>query len=141
MVVGGSACTSARSVPPADGGAGGKDAAPVTPDAAGPDTPVDSRYDAGRDASPEVIVPECPAGQHTCPGGCVLDNDPRTCGASCTPCDAPANGVATCDGKSCGGMCLNGQQLCHGMCIDANAPCAGGCPSGEHVCGNLCPSV
>ena len=131
MGVVGGACTSARSGLLLDGGKGGasgKDASTVTPDASR-----DRASDAPADASPEVALPECPPGQHTCPGGCVSDSDPQTCGASCTPCDAPTNGVATCDGKSCGGMCSNGQQLCHGACIDANAPCAGGCPTGEHV--------
>jgi len=131
MSVLGSACTSARSgLVVVDGGAGG---------ARGKDASPDRAYDTAGDASPEVAVPECPPGKHTCPGGCVSDNDAQTCGASCTPCEAPTDGVATCDGKSCGGMCSNGKQLCHGACIDANAPCAGGCPTGQHVCGNLCP--
>ena len=54
----------------------------------------------------------------------------QTCGVSCTPCEAPTDGTATCDGKSCGGSCLAGKQLCHGACIDATAPCAGGCAPG-----------
>ena len=60
---------------PRDGGAGDADDAGVT------------------------VKPECPPKMHTCPGGCVSDDDPRTCGASCTPCDPPPGGTATCDGK------------------------------------------
>src|SRR5581483_11657196 len=69
------------------------------------------------------------------------DMSPQTCGVSCTPCDDPTDGTATCDGKSCGGSCMSGKQLCHGACIDATAACAGGCGTGLHPCGNLCPSV
>ncbi len=142
VVVLGGACNSARQSLPTnpDGGDWGEDAPTVFLDASGADLGPDGS-DARRDAAAEVAAPECPTGKHTCPGGCVSDMDPQTCGASCTPCEAPTDGTATCDGKSCGGSCLPGKQLCHGACIDATAPCAGGCPTGQHVCGNLCPSV
>ncbi len=126
----GDACTSARNTLPVDaatGGAGGKDASTVTSDGS-----VDLAVDSGRDGG-DVSIPACPTGQHTCPGGCVSDNDIQTCGASCTPCDAPTNGVATCDGKSCGGTCLNGQQLCHGRVRRCQRALRGRCPAGQHV--------
>src|SRR5262245_57160455 len=109
-------------------------------DGQGADGPA-SGAGGSRDAGGEATASECPPGKHTCPGGCVSDTDPRTCGASCTPCNAPADGTATCDGVSCGGMCGAGKKLCQGACIDAAAPCAAGCPSGQHACGNLCPPV
>jgi hypothetical protein len=100
-----------------------------------------SRDAGAQDASQEAAVPECPTGQHTCPGGCVSDSDIRTCGPSCTPCQAPIDGTATCDGKACGGACPTGKQLCLGMCIDARVACVGTCPDGQHACGGLCVSV
>src|SRR5262252_2235972 len=114
--------TDHAAVPP-DTSAGG-----VAPDAIAPDA------DAG-------AVPDCPDGEHMCPGGCVPDNDIRTCGTSCTPCQVPADGNATCDGKSCAGSCPSGKQLCLGMCIDQRAACVGTCPAMQHECGGLCVSV
>ncbi|HET6147937.1 MAG TPA: hypothetical protein VFH68_10430 [Polyangia bacterium] len=109
------------------------------------DVPVQN--DAGADGSnggdthPDT-PPACPADMHSCPGGCVRNNDPHTCGASCTPCLVPTNGTATCDGTSCGGSCdLPTQQLCLGACIDKTASCAGDCPPATHLCNGLCPSL
>ena len=107
------------------GGAGG-----MSVDAGLPDASVDS-------AAPTV----CSPGTHMCPGGCVPNDDARTCGTSCTPCQAPVDGTATCDGMSCGGVCPTGKKLCLGACIDSAASCGGACPEQQHACNGLCPAV
>ncbi|MHB8879584.1 MAG: RCC1 domain-containing protein, partial [Myxococcaceae bacterium] len=84
------------------------------------------------------------------------------CGASCTACAAPANGVATCDGTSCGFTCNTGYHACSGACVsnssvsscgasctpcpvpaNGTATCDGTscgitCPSGFAACGSRC---
>src|SRR6185437_14304637 len=44
----------------------------------------------------------CVAGYHVCGGICDSDDDPATCGTSCTPCPAPAGATATCTAGVCG---------------------------------------
>jgi hypothetical protein len=48
----------------------------------------------------------------------VSDLEPATCGASCAPCPAPANAVATCDGTACGMACYPGFANCNGDAAD-----------------------
>lgn len=90
--------------------------------------------DAGNDP------PTCPAGTHLCAAECVDDTDVRTCGASCSACEPPIDGFATCDGTQCGAECGAGKKLCHSACIDAAAPCEGECPEGTHDCAGFCAS-
>jgi hypothetical protein len=134
------------------------DAASSRPDTA-LDTPVDAAVDVGEpadadagasDAVPEAGMPEvapevptCPANQHLCPVGCVMNDSPQTCGTSCSPCLDPANGgTATCDGTKCDGTCPTGKKLCLGACVDTAAPCGDTCTAaGTHLCDKSCPSV
>lgn len=79
----------------------------------------------------------CPSGQHPCGGTCVSDLSVATCGAQCTPCPTPANGVATCDGESCGVTCSYGFHLCGGACVSNSSLATCGtrctpCPEPEH---------
>ena len=129
--------TGGLGLPPGTGGAGASTGSGGASDG-GRDVPAAGGADGGAPDHPTVT---CYAGQHLCPGGCVSDDDVQTCGASCTPCQAPVNGSATCDGVSCGGSCPSNMQLCLGACIDAAAACSGKCPATEHACGGLCPAL
>jgi hypothetical protein len=104
----------------------------------------------------------CPANQHPCGSTCVSDHDVATCGSLCTPCPTPANGMASCDGTSCGVTCSSGFHLCGGGCVSNGsvascgsrctpcpepdsgyATCSGNacgvaCDSGFHACGAEC---
>ncbi|HTU58595.1 MAG TPA: hypothetical protein VMF89_09175, partial [Polyangiales bacterium] len=76
---------------------------------------------AGAPGMPEGGAPsemQCPEGQHLCATGCVRNDDARTCGTSCTPCEAPSDGSATCDGTRCGAKCEADHKLCAGRCIE-----------------------
>lgn len=105
-------------------------------------TPVsgDAGMDAGMDADAGAVDGACGAGMHSCDGRCVSDRSPLSCGTSCTPCEAPAGGTATCDGIRCGGECSGSDVLCAGACIPADAPCDNTCPAGTHDCAGLCTS-
>jgi hypothetical protein len=108
------------------------------------------------------VANPCPTGQHPCGGACVSNGSVATCGSACAPCPTPANGVATCDGTSCGVACATGYHLCGGVCVSSSAvatcgtrctPCPepdGGratcnagscgvaCDPGTHACGAEC---
>ena len=81
----------------------------------------------------------CGNGEHLCGAACVSSASAQTCGASCAPCSVPANATATCNGTSCGYVCLQGFADC-----DGNA--ANGCESDLSrasncgACGNVCPA-
>lgn len=69
---------------------------------------------------------ECRIGFHVCGDGCAANNDVNSCGtSSCTPCPAPKNGKATCDGR-CGVECDQNFHKCNGMtgdiCVDSTSP-------------------
>ncbi|MFH1833674.1 MAG: hypothetical protein ABH877_01505, partial [bacterium] len=51
---------------------------------------------------------ECMPGYHLCPGGCVADDHPDSCGSSCIPCPTPANGSAACAAGTCDVVCNPG---------------------------------
>jgi hypothetical protein len=96
----------------------------------------------------------CPDGSHDCSGVCLSNSSLNGCGASCTPCPAPAsNGTATCDGAKCGIACNTGYKLCGDRCIALSSCCtmadcpsgaacsqtgACACPAGQKVCGASC---
>ena len=123
-------------------GSGGTPGTGGASDAGAMDVAASGGAQGGADAAAmDHPMPSCAAGQHLCPGGCVANDDVQTCGASCTPCQAPANGTATCDGTSCGGACPANMQLCLGACIDAAAACTGKCSPTQHACGGLCPAL
>jgi hypothetical protein len=71
----------------------------------------------------------CPGGQHICQAKCVDDTSLVSCGALCAPCPVPANGTATCDGKTCGIQCNTGFHLCGQKCLS---------DSSLSSCGSLC---
>lgn len=87
--------------------------------------------DGGADVGPQT---GCPAAQHDCNGECASDNSVATCGASCTACPVPANGIATCDGIACGIQCDDSFHDCSGTCVsnfalDSCGTSCGPCPS------------
>jgi hypothetical protein len=104
----------------------------------------------------------CSNGEHPCSGNCVSSSDVAHCGASCSPCAAPANGAASCDGTSCSVTCASGYHACGGACVSnhdvahcgasctacpapagSTATCDGNscglsCGVGYHTCGATC---
>jgi hypothetical protein len=56
----------------------------------------------------------CSTGNHLCSGLCVSNTSVNSCGTSCTACPVPSNGVATCNGTSCGVVCDVGFHSCGG---------------------------
>jgi hypothetical protein len=58
----------------------------------------------------------CDAGYHPCGSACSSNVSIASCGASCTRCEPPANATATCDGTSCGFVCVTGTVLVGGAC-------------------------
>ncbi|MEO6951149.1 MAG: FG-GAP-like repeat-containing protein [Polyangia bacterium] len=72
---------------------------------------VDGGFDGpiGQDMNPDLSgVPACDTGNHYCGGtvaACVSDVSVTSCGTSCTPCDTPTHGTATCTSGSCGVDC------------------------------------
>jgi hypothetical protein len=114
------------------------------PDSSRPDTgTLDSSLpDTGvhDSAGPDVVGPpdvlSCAVGFHVCSGECVDDTAPATCGTSCTPCPAPANGVASCDGTSCAVTCDPGFVTCStGCCSCGNVQTD---PNNCGYCGHSC---
>lgn len=116
---------------------------------------------------PLACAIHCNLGFHACGSSCVVDGSTSTssCGNTCAPCTAPANGTVTCNGHSCVQACNSGYHLCNGACIPNNSvngcgtasctPCrvpANGsptcigntcgfeCSSNYHKCGNNCAS-
>jgi hypothetical protein len=85
----------------------------------------------------QCIYP-CPDGTHLCDGQCANDKEQATCGLSCSACEIPSGGSATCDGKACGSICPGGTTLCAGKCLAAGEACAGICPPDKHLCGQMC---
>ena len=83
---------------------------------------------------------DCPSGTHQCGDTCVLSSDPKTCGTSCSACEPPNGGEATCDGTKCGVSCPTGQKPCAGTCIPMQSACTTQCPAMTHDCGGACAS-
>jgi hypothetical protein len=92
--------------------------------------------DSGQEDSAPSADGGCDAGFHVCSGQCVDDTAPATCGTSCTPCQAPANGVASCSGAACSYTCEPGYTSCATGCC--------GCgdvqtdPNNCGTCGHSC---
>jgi hypothetical protein len=104
----------------------------------------------------------CPAGKHACGNECASDTEVNSCGTRCTPCAAPANGMAVCTGGQCGITCNSGHHpcgtacarntdpaTCGAMCTACPAPtggqatcdgmtCGKSCPAGKWLCANAC---
>jgi len=85
----------------------------------------------------------CPQGTHNCSDNCVDVTSVTACADSCRPCNVPANGKATCDGKACGFECNTNYQACGDACISADACCDNAdcdaanqerCNTGDHRC-------
>jgi hypothetical protein len=70
----------------------------------------------------------CDDGYNACGGRCTKDDDPSSCGVSCTDC-APGGGtlegVAVCDAGQCGMACDFGWTYCgeHGTCVNLTFDC------------------
>src|SRR5678815_1443007 len=84
----------------------------------------------------------CNTGYHRCGMVCALNNSVMSCGttattAACTPCPAPANGTATCDGTplQCGVDCTTGYHQCG---TAANPTCVVNGSMDITSCGNNC---
>ncbi len=76
---------------------------------------------------------------------CASDSLIDSCGTSCVRCTEPANGIATCDGKSCGVLCNPGYQACGDACVNLQADstncgtCAHDCQGGACSAGQCQP--
>lgn len=98
----------------------------------------------------QCLALSCQTGYHVCGGACASNADPATCGTSCTPCQAPVNGTATCAGGTCGVACNPGAVMCNGTCAvegpnacgpnctQCAAPTNGIATCENHVCGSVC---
>jgi hypothetical protein len=84
----------------------------------------------------------CPTDTHNCAGNCVSNNDTANCGTSCMPCQAPANGQATCDGSKCNLKCNDGAFLCDGACRQCcnDGHCGSGKACKDGTCVTACPA-
>src|SRR5262249_11174046 len=104
----------------------------------------------------------CPSTFHYCGADCVDNSAVATCGTPCTPCPAPTNRSATCNGTSGGGQCDPGFHACSDACpgnsntascgasctpcpvpANASATCNGTmcdfqCNGGFHKCNGAC---
>lgn len=78
----------------------------------------------------------CAPTQNACGGKCVEGNDLKACGAACTVCTAPANGLVTCDG-TCKTSCNSGFAVCGTECRDLKTD-ANHCGRCGRVCGTAC---
>jgi hypothetical protein len=115
-----------------DGGGPGPDAS--FPDSEAPDG---GELDSGSvvDSAPGADG-GCASGFHVCAGTCVDDTAPATCGSSCTPCPAPANGVASCNGTSCTATCDPGYSTCSTGCCSCGDVQTD--PNNCGTCGHSC---
>ena len=69
----------------------------------------------------------CNDNYHLCSDACLLES-PDSCGDSCTKCDVPTDGTATCVHGTCGMACGDGQHVCSGACItESKDSCGAGC--------------
>ena len=99
---------------------------------------------------------QCNPGYHRCWQGCVADTSVYGCGtSSCSACEVPANGQATCRGQplTCGFACDPGASVCqrdggtgcttcqvpaNGLVACDDPTCTFSCVAGFHRCGNQC---
>lgn len=96
---------------------------------------------------------ECAQGSHDCEGLCIQRTSTLACGTSCTPCTAPANATATCDGTSCDFECAANYTRCDDKCVpdtgccndddcdgdkECNASNSCVCAGGTKLCGSSC---
>src|SRR5207237_126134 len=70
---------------------------------------------------------------------CLPITNTTSCGPSCASCGAPTNGVATCDGNSCGFNCKSGYVKQVNVCTKCGGngqPCCASAPActGPYVC-------
>jgi hypothetical protein len=94
---------------------------------------------------PDTCAFECDPDFRNCDGvfatGCEAhEYATTTCGESCEDCTAtvPANATATCNGESCGYMCIPGSGDCDGMTGNGCEADLSGDPRNCGVCGNVC---
>jgi hypothetical protein len=102
----------------------------------------------------------CPAGTHDCSGMCVDDASAATCGSSCSPCNVPPGGRATCTAGKCDFTCNAGYKQCdnscgrqcctssdcpsNNACQDGTCKCTPQCAGnrcGPDGCGGICPTT
>lgn len=104
---------------------------------------------------------QCAPGYHRCGQGCVEDTSVYGCGTnSCSPCEVPANGRATCSWQplsgqplTCGFSCNPGATVCqrdggtgcttcqvppNGVVACDDPSCTFSCAAGFHRCGDGC---
>jgi hypothetical protein len=88
----------------------------------------------------------CATGTHVCNGVCVGNNRPASCGTSCTACQTPLGGTATCDGTNCGFTCNSGKKCgdrCGACCTNNDCPGQSGkvatCDQTTLTCQYSCP--
>lgn len=88
----------------------------------------------------------CTTGFNLCNGTCTPESSPTACGASCTVCQAPANGEAFCADGECDFECLGayfrcGDQCFHyeePVCLNDDNPNCEACPLGPHATNVYC---
>jgi hypothetical protein len=89
----------------------------------------------------------CPAGSHDCSGVCVSNMNVNSCGpTSCSQCQPPTDGAATCDGVKCDFTCGKLKRCvdkCYGCCANADCPVTepgqlGVCDATSHTCTTMC---
>jgi hypothetical protein len=143
-------------LPPSQCGDAGNDAAP---DGSGDGPAVDSTVasDAGDgasdigDGSSDVSHAEggCPASTIECNGTCEAPRPQNGCGAGglCgMACPTTDGGMATCNGTSCGILCMDSRVSCGGVCVDTSSD-GQNCGSCRHDClgggciGGICQPV
>ena len=78
-------------------------------------------------------------GYHRCGGVCVNNTSVATCGAACSPCPAPPNGTATCNGNSCGVNCSTNFADCDGLTWNGSSLISR-CPRAATVAGRFAPA-
>ncbi len=116
--------------------AGGPDGSVTDGSTSDGSTPDSGIVDSGIHDSAPTADGGCAAGFHVCSGQCVDDTAPATCGASCTPCQAPGNGVASCNGTSCVYTCDPGYSACSTGCCSCGDVQTD--PNNCGTCGHSC---
>lgn len=91
------------------------------------DASADSTADGSNDSGGGTM--SCNIGTHLCANDCVSNDSIATCGQRCSPCAAPANGTASCDGETCLFECNTGFHRCGERCVSDSAP---------ETCGSRC---
>jgi hypothetical protein len=89
---------------------------------------LDTNATAACSGSPLACVYTCKSGFHMVGTVCRANTDPTSCGETGTPCTMPTNGIATCDGTSCGVTCNPGYNKNGLTCVAGTSITSCGTP-------------